>query len=161
MEINYKISKTKKLSISAIVIALYVVIMTFTQSFAFGSIQVRIATCIYALAYLFPFLVLPLGLSNLLSNMIMGGLGFFDIFGGGFVGVLTSLLVYSVRKYNLNIFLIAIPIILIPGLIVPIWLSALLNIPYAPLATSLCIGQVIPGILGAYIVKILKPKIGA
>ena len=158
---NLKISKTNKLATSAIVIALYVVIMIVTQSFAFGSVQIRVATCLYAFAYLFPFLVLPLGLSNLLSNMMLGGFGFFDIVGGGFVGILTAFLVYCVRKFNLNIFLIAIPIILIPGLIVPIWLSALLNIPYVALATSLCVGQIIPGILGAYLVKILQPKIGA
>ncbi|WP_455537824.1 QueT transporter family protein [Terrisporobacter sp.] len=161
MEINYSISKTNKLSISAIVIALYVVIMAVTQSFAFGAIQIRIATSLYALSYLFPFLVLPLGLSNLLSNMVLGGFGFFDIVGGFIVGVLTSLLVYGVRKYKLNVFLTAIPIILIPGLIVPIWLSALLNLPYIPLAASLLIGQIIPGILGSFLVKTLKPKIGA
>ena len=77
MEIT--MSKTKKLTISAIVIALYVVIMTITQSFSFGAIQIRLATSLYALAYIFPFLVLPLGLSNLLSNMLLGGLSIFDI----------------------------------------------------------------------------------
>lgn len=156
MEINLNMSKTKKLTTSAIVIALYVVIMTVTQSFAFGAVQIRIATTLYALAYLFPFLVLPLGLSNLLSNIILGGLGFFDIVGGGLVGVLTALLVYFVRKYKLSVYLIALPIIFIPGLIVPIWLSAILHVPYGPLALSLCLGQIVPGLLGAYLVKFLK-----
>lgn len=156
MEINLNMSKTKKLTTSAIVIALYVVIMTVTQSFAFGAVQIRIATTLYALAYLFPFLVLPLGLSNLLSNIILGGLGFFDIVGGGLVGVLTALLVYFVRKYKLSVYLVALPIIFIPGLIVPIWLSAILHVPYGPLALSLCLGQVIPGLLGAYLIKFFK-----
>ena len=158
MEIT--MSKTKKLTISAIVIALYVVIMTITQSFSFGAIQIRLATSLYALSYIFPFLVLPLGLSNLLSNMLLGGLSIFDILGGGFVGILTALLVYCVRKYKLNITLTILPIILIPGLIVPIWLSMILNVPYSALATSLCLGQVIPAILGSFLIKALKDKIG-
>ena len=69
------LSKTQKLTLSGAVMAIYIVIMYVTQSFAFGQYQVRIATAIYGVAYLFPFLVVPLGLSNLLSNMIMGGLG--------------------------------------------------------------------------------------
>lgn len=158
MEIT--MSKTKKLTISAIVIALYVVIMTITQSFSFGAIQIRLATSLYALAYIFPFLVLPLGLSNLLSNMLLGGLSIFDILGGGFVGILTALLVYYVRKYKLNITITILPIIFIPGLIVPIWLSMILNVPYSALATSLCLGQVIPAILGSFLIKALKDKIG-
>ena len=158
MEIT--MSKTKKLTISAIVIALYVVIMTITQSFSFGAIQIRLATSLYALAYIFPFLVLPLGVSNLLSNMLLGGLSIFDILGGGLVGILTALLVYCVRKYKLNITLTILPIIFIPGLIVPIWLSMILNVPYSALATSLCLGQVIPAILGSFLIKVLKDKIG-
>lgn len=158
MEIN--MSKTKKLTISSIVIALYVVIMVITQSFAFGAVQVRLATSLYALSYIFPFLVLPLGLSNLLSNMLLGGLSIFDIVGGGFVGVLTALLVYGVRKYKLNTYLTILPIVFIPGLVVPIWLSAILNVPYSALAISLCLGQVIPAILGSFLIKLLKNKIG-
>lgn len=160
MELSNRISRTKKLTVSGIVIALYVVIMIVTQSFAFGAIQVRIATTLYALAYLCPFLVLPLGLSNVLSNLLLGGLGIFDIIGGGLVGIITSLLVYGIRKYKLNAYLMILPIIFVPGLIVPIWLSILLNIPYIPLACSLCLGQVIPAVLGTFLVKALNKRIG-
>ena len=53
-----------------------------------------------------------------------------------------------------------LPIIFIPGLIVPIWLSMILNVPYSALAVSLCLGQVIPAILGSFLIKVLKDKIG-
>ena len=158
MEIT--MSKTRKLTISAIVIALYVVIMVITQSFAFGAIQIRLATSLYALSYIFPFLVLPLGLSNLLSNMLLGGLSIFDIVGGGLVGILTAILVYGVHKYKLNTYLTILPIIFIPGLIVPIWMSMILHVPYSALAISLCLGQVIPAILGSILINLLKNKIG-
>ncbi|ADL50961.1 QueT transporter family protein [Clostridium cellulovorans] len=159
MELRSGVSKTKKLAISGIVMALYVVIMIVTQGFAFGPIQVRIATTLYALAYIYPFLVLPLGLSNVLSNML-GGLGPFDIIGGGLVGIIASLLVYSIRRYRINTFAIILPIIFVPGLVVPIWLTGLTHVPYKALAISLCLGQVIPAVLGAALVKTLKGKIG-
>lgn len=154
-----KMSMTKKLTISGIVIALYVVIMLLTQSFAFGQYQIRIATALYALSAIHPFLILPLGLSNLLSNMLMGGLGVFDIVGGFGVGIITASLVYLIKRLKLNEWLVVLPITFIPGLIVPIWLSYLFKIPYGALALSVCIGQIIPALLGVILVKQLKEKI--
>lgn len=146
----------KKITISALIIAIYVVVMYITQGFAFGQYQIRVATSLYALSYVYPFLVLPLGLANFLSNTIMGGLGIFDMLGGAVAGILTAGIVYLIRKYELNEWLIAVPIIFIPGLLVPVWLSYLLNLPYTALAISICIGQIIPGLLGVIIAKKLK-----
>lgn len=151
---NKDISNTKKLTISGIVIAIYIVIMFFTQNFAFGQYQVRIATSIYALAAIYPFLIIPLGLANFLSNTIMGGLGIFDMVGGFIVGILTSYACYRLAK--INIILVAIPIILIPALVVPIWLSYLINVPYIALAISIGVGQIIPGIIGVLLIKFLR-----
>ena len=138
------------------VVALYIVLMFATQGFAFGAYQVRIATSLYSLSYLFPFLIIPLGIANLLSNTLMGGLGIFDIVGGISVGVITSTLVYFIRRFKLNQLLVAVPIIFGPGLIVPIWLSPILGLPYSVLAISLCIGQLLPGIVGVILIKQLE-----
>lgn len=146
----------KKLTISALVIAIYIVIMYLTQGFAFGQYQIRLATSLYAFSYIYPFLIIPLGISNFLSNTIMGGLGPLDMIGGILVGIITSGLVYLIRKFKLNQWLIVLPIIFVPGLLVPVWLSYLLNAPYKVLAVSLCIGQIIPAVLGAVLVKQLK-----
>lgn len=156
---NSSVSYVRKITISGIVMSLYIAIMFFTQGFAFGQYQIRIATSIYGLSAIYPFLIVPMGLSNLLSNMLMGGLGIFDIVGGLFVGVLTSGIVYLIKKYKLNDWLIALPIILVPGLVVPIWLSILINVPYKILAPSIVIGQIIPGIVGVILVKHLRNKI--
>lgn len=153
------VSAIRKVAISGIVMALYITIMIFTQGFAFGQYQVRIATSIYGLSAIYPFLIVPLGLSNLLSNTLMGGLGIFDMAGGFMVGVITASLVYLIKRYKLNDWFIAIPIIFVPGLIVPTWLSYILHIPYAILAASLVIGQIIPGIVGVILVKQLRNKI--
>ena len=150
------LSKTQKLTISGAVMAVYIVTMYLTQSFAFGQYQVRIATAIYSAAYLFPFLVVPLGLSNLLSNMIMGGLGVFDIVGGGLVGLATAGACAWLGKRKKPSWLVALPIALIPALVVSIWLSALLGVPYPAMAASLLVGQAICGAVGALLVSALR-----
>ena len=77
MNKKIEMSKTKKVTISAIIMAVYVVVMMITQGIAFGFLQIRVATAIYSTAYLFPFLILPLGLSNSISNMLLGGMEIF------------------------------------------------------------------------------------
>lgn len=145
---------TKKITISGVVIAIYIVIMLLTQSFAFGQYQVRVATSLYALAAIHPFLIIPLGAANLLSNTIMGGLGPLDMIGGCVAGLLTSTACYYLKK--INVMLVALPILLIPTLLVPIWLSYLLGVPYLVLVISVGIGQILPSVLGVLIVKYLE-----
>ena len=151
-----KMNKTHKLALSGMVMAVYIVVMYLTQSFAFLQYQVRIATAIYALAYLFPFLVLPLGVSNLLSNLLMGSLGVLDIVGGGIVGVLTALCCALIRRFKLSEWLLVVPVTLIPAFGVSAYLSGLLNLPYWALASSLLVGQFISGVVGVLLVKALK-----
>lgn len=151
------LSATQKLTISGLMMALYIVVLYTTQSFAFGPYQIRIATSLYAVSYLCPFLIIPMGLANLLANLLFGGLGILDILGGGIVGLVTTGLIVLIRRFHWNMALIAIPIIAVPGLGVAVWLSYLLRLPYPALALSLCIGQTVPGICGALLVKALYP----
>ena len=150
------LSKTQKLTISGAVMAIYIVVMYFTQSFAFGQYQVRVATAIYGVAYLFPFLVVPLGLSNLIANMVMGGLGVFDIVGGGLVGLLTAGCCALLGRRKLSAWLVALPVALIPALAVPLWLSRLIGVPYWALVVSLLVGQAVAGVVSALLVNALK-----
>lgn len=150
---------SRKIAISGMVAAAYIVVMLLTQSVAFGQFQIRIATALYALSALYPFLIIPLAISNLLSNLLMGGLGLADTIGGGFVGLVTASLTYLVARARLNDWLIVLPIILCPGLLVPIWLSYLIPVPYNVLAVSILVGQVIPAITGVILVKQLRDKL--
>ena len=90
----------QKLVLSALCIALYIVVMMCTQTFAFGQYQIRIATALYGLSALFPFLVLPFGLANMLSNTIMGGLGVLDMVCGGLVGIATTALIVFAKRHG-------------------------------------------------------------
>lgn len=148
------IISTKALASSGITIAVYIVLMYLTQSFSFGQYQMRLATSLYALAAIHPFLILPLGLANLLSNALFGGLGLFDIVGGFIAGALTALSCRYVRK--ISMWLTGLPILIIPTLLVPAWLSYLLGVPYAALVLSVGIGQIAPAILSVLIVRYLE-----
>ena len=154
--VKENMSKVQKLTVSDMVMALYVVVLYFTQSFSFGAYQIRIATALYALAYLFPFLVLPLGFANFIANFLFGGLGLLDWFGGCFVGIIVTAIIVLIRRKGWSRWLMILPIILVPGLGVPSYLSYLLHVPYSVLATSLCIGQSVPAVCGVVLVNVLQ-----
>lgn len=156
MENIERMSRVQKLTFSAMVMALYIVILYFTQSFSFGAYQIRIATSLYALSYLFPFLVFPLGLANFISNMFFGGFGIVDMVGGCLVGIVASGCIVLIRRRKWNRMLIAVPIVLVPGLGVATYLSYFLNLPYPVMALNLCIGQLIPSVVGVILVKALE-----
>ena len=151
---------TRKLTISAMVVALYIVVLYVTQSVSFGAYQIRIATSLYALAYAFPFLVTPMGIGNLISNF---GLGILDMMGGFGVGILTTGIIVGMRKLGLSAWWAILPIIFVPALCVPLWLSPLLGLPYWPLVLNLIVGQTIPAVLGSVLVKALisRPSMAA
>ena len=132
----------QKLVFSALCIALYIVVMMCTQTFAFGQYQIRIATALYGLSALFPFLVLPFGLANVISNTVMGGLGLPDIIGGGLVGVATTGLIVLAKRAGCGNWIV--------------WLAPLLNLPYWLLASSLLVGQCISGIASFMLVSALE-----
>ncbi len=149
-----EVSRVMKITISGIVIATYVVVMFLTQSFAFGQYQIRIATSIYALASIYPFLIVPLGLANFMSNTLMGGLGLPDMIGGFIVGIITAFSCFYLRK--ISIYFVALPILIFPTILVPIWLSYLLHIPYLVLVINIGLGQILPSIVGVFIVRYLE-----
>ena len=152
-------SRYTKLTLSGIYIAMFIVIMMCTQSFAFGQYQIRIATALYGLSALFPFLIVPAALANVISNTIMGGLGMLDIIGGGIVGLLTTSIIAYGKQKGCGNWLVLLAVTLVPGLLVPTWLAPLLQLPYWVLASSLLVGQGICGIVSMLLVGALE-KLG-
>lgn len=150
------LSQTQKLTISALCMALYLVVMLCTQSFAFGQYQVRIATALYGLSAIFPFLVIPFGLVNVIANALMGGLGPLDMIGGGLVGIATTLIIVYAKCHHMGNWVVMLSITLIPGLGVPVWLSLLLDLPYWLLASTVLVGQLISGVAGMVLVTALE-----
>ncbi len=147
---------TPKMAIAGLCIALYIVVMVCTQSFAFGQYQIRIATALYSLSAIFPFLILPFGIANVISNTVMGGLGVLDIVGGFIVGILTTAIIAYGKRKGCGNWIIWLAITFVPGLCVPMWLSMLLNLPYWLLASSILVGQCISGFAGMLLVTALE-----
>jgi uncharacterized membrane protein len=107
-------TKTQKLTISAVCMGLYLMVMLCTQSFAFGQYQIRIATALYGLSAIFPFLILPFGFVNMASNLIMGGLGPLDMIGGGLMGLLTTSAIVLGKRLGFSNWIVAVAITFIP-----------------------------------------------
>ena len=151
---NY--TQTQKVTIAGIAIALYIVMMMCTQTFAFGQYQVRIATAMYGLSAIFPFLIVPFGVANVISNTLMGGLGPLDMIGGGIVGILTTSVIVLAKRFGCGNWCILLAITLIPGLGVPVWLSIILDLPYWLLASTVVVGQFVCGLAGMALVTALE-----
>lgn len=154
---EHSITGTKKLTFSAMMAAVYIAVMLLTQGFAFGEFQVRIATSLYALSYLFPFLAVPLALANSLSNVI-GGLGILDIVGGLVVGLVVGGAVVAIRAVGLPPWCVFFPVAFGPGLIVPLWLTRIIGVPYWALVASISVGQLTPAVVGCVLIYALSKR---
>lgn len=149
-------NNTQRLTISAISIAMYLALMISTQGFAFGQYQVRIATALYGLSAIFPFTIPAFTIANFVSNTVMGGFGMVDAIGGAIVGLLTTGLIVLAKRQGLGNWVLIPIITFVPGLIVPIWLSYFLPVPYWVLVSSLVVGQFVCGVVSYFLINALE-----
>ena len=149
-------NNTQRLTISAISIAMYLALMIGTQGFAFGQYQVRIATALYGLSAIFPFTIPAFSLANFVSNTVMGGFGLVDAIGGAIVGLLTTGLIVLAKRQGLGNWVLIPIITFVPGLIVPIWLTYFLPVPYWVLVSSLVVGQFVCGVVSYFLINALE-----
>ena len=149
-------NNTQRLTISAISIAMYLALMIGTQGFAFGQYQVRIATALYGLSAIFPFTIPAFSIANFVSNTVMGGFGLVDSIGGAIVGLLTTGLIVLAKRQGLGNWVLIPIITFVPGLIVPIWLSYFLPVPYWVLVSSLVVGQFVCGVVSYFLINALE-----
>lgn len=149
-------NNTQRLTISAISIAMYLALMIGTQGFAFGQYQVRIATALYGLSAIFPFTIPAFTIANFVSNTVMGGFGLVDAIGGAIVGLLTTGLIVLAKRQGLGNWVLIPIITFVPGLIVPIWLTYFLPVPYWVLVSSLVVGQFVCGVVSYFLINALE-----
>ena len=144
-----KVVDIKKITLGGIIMSLYIVLTGVFASLSFGAIQIRVANCLYGLALPFPYLVIPMTLSVVLSNLIFGGLGMIDIICGSLT---TFVVTYTISKCKKPILIIPI-IIFGVGLGVALYLSKLIQVPFLILFIQIALGQVIPAVISYVIVK--------
>ena len=102
-------------------------------------------------------MVVPLCLANAIANSI-GGQRNIEDDARNCASFLATGSIYLIRKIKLSSWFIVLPILLVPSLVVPIWLSALLKLPYVALVINLILGQLVPAILGAVLVHELAKR---
>ena len=66
-----------------------------------------------------------MGIGNLISNFLFGGLGILDMMGGFGVGVLTTGIIVGMRKLGLSAWWVMLPIVFVPALCVPLWAQSI------------------------------------
>ena len=147
-----KVVDMKTITLGGIIMSLYIVLTGVFASLSFGAIQIRIANCLYGLTLPFPFLVIPLTLSVVLSNLIFGGLGIIDIVFGSLT---TFIVTYMISKCKKTILIIPIIIFGVGGGIA-LYLSKLIQVPFSVLFIQIALGQVIPSILSYIIVRRIR-----
>ena len=125
------LSHVQKLTFSGLMIALYVTVLYLTQSFSFWRVPNPHRNEPVCAGVSVSVLVVPLGLANAIGN-IFGDWAYWIWCGGFAAGLATTGLEVLIRRANLPLWLCALPILLVPGLGVPIWLSYLLELPYWP-----------------------------
>lgn len=126
---------TKYLTKASLIAALYIVLVLIQMlpfpfiNLTFGPIQLRIAEGLALLSLVESAAIPGVFIGCLLSNLLLApysGFGLVDILGGSLVTLIAAYLTSKMKSKITGI----IPPVLLNGLIVSIWVSYFMNIPY-------------------------------
>jgi uncharacterized membrane protein len=132
-EWKYSLFNTRSLVKASLIGSLYCVIVLIFAPLSFGPVQIRIAESLTLLPYIWIEAVPGLFVGCVLANLI-GGFGILDVVFGSIATLIAAILT---RKMP-NVFLAAVPPVLVNMIIVGAYLAYLLDLPL--LSTSLYIG---------------------
>lgn len=124
---------TKSLVKASMIGSLYCVLVLVFAPLSYGPVQVRIAECLTLLPYLWIEAVPGLFVGCVLANLI-GGFGILDVVFGSVATLIAAILT---RKMP-NLFMAAVPPVLVNMIVVGAYLAFLLDLPF--LSTSIYIG---------------------
>lgn len=133
--------QSKRIAVNAIVAALYATLSLWLPATAFANY--RITTSLYALAAFRPDVIIGLSIGNALAGIPQGPI---DVVMGGLVGFVSSLACWYLQpRFS------PLAVLIVPTLLVPVWLSVLVSVPYLAVVTALIPGQAISALV-AYLV---------
>ncbi len=143
--------KTNFLTRASIIAAIYVVLVLIEAPFGpitYGPIQVRLAEGLTLLPLVEAAAIPGVFIGCLLSNLMLSfisPLGLVDIIGGSLVTLLAAYLTSKMKNKYLGI----LPPVILNGLIVSIWVSKYMNIPYLATVVTISLGELIAvGVFG-------------
>ncbi len=128
--------KTKSLVKAALIGSVYCVLVVIFAPISYGPVQIRIAESLTLLPYLWIEAVPGLFIGCLLANMI-GGFGIIDVV----FGSIATLLAAVITRKMPNLFLAAVPPVIVNMVIVGAYLSLLLDLPFIPTSLYIAVGQ--------------------
>ncbi|HML47257.1 MAG TPA: QueT transporter family protein [Clostridia bacterium] len=148
---------TRSLVIGAMIAALYVALTLLLQAISFGAIQLRVAEAMTLLPVLFPESIPGLFVGCLVANLL-GGYGIADIVFGSLATLLSALLTWKLRK---NLWLAALPPVLINAVVIGIMLYYVANAPLFLTMLTVGGGQALSVyVLGIPLLKVLQKHWG-
>ncbi|KNF09877.1 protein of unknown function DUF988 [Gottschalkia purinilytica] len=136
---------TKFITKASAIAAIYVILVLLEiplGTLAFGNIQIRIAEGLTLLPLIESAAIPGVFVGCIISNIILAsvsGLGAIDIIGGSLVTLIAAYITSKMPNKVLG----SLPPIILNGLIVSIWVSYFLNIPYLITSISIGIGELI------------------
>jgi uncharacterized membrane protein len=135
--------RVRKLTISAMIAAVYLVLTLIFYVTSFQPMQSRLAESITVLPYFTPLAIPGIFVGCILSNII-GGYGIWDVVFGSLASLLSGYLTYKLtfRKPKRK-WLAPLPPVLVNAVIVGIELSLLADAPLFATMLSVGIGQII------------------
>lgn len=139
---------------SAVIAAIYVVLILLFQPFSFGEIQVRVAEALTVLPFFTPAAIPGVTIGCLIGNLIGGNV--MDMIFGTLATLIGAAVSYAVRK---NQYLVPLPPIVSNALIIPWVLKYAYELPFSIpfLMLTVSIGEVLScGILGLVLLTALK-----
>lgn len=137
--------KTSFLTRAGIIAAIYVVLVLIEAPFGpitYGPIQIRISEGLALLPLVEAAAVPGVFVGCLLANLVLSfisPLGLVDIIGGSLVTLLAA---YLTRKMK-NKYLGILPPVILNGLIVSIWVSKYMSIPYVATVITISLGELL------------------
>lgn len=157
--------KTNFLTRASIIAAIYVVLVLIEAPFGpitYGPIQVRISEGLTLLPLVEAAAIPGVFVGCLLANLVLSfisPLGLVDIIGGSLVTLLAAYLTSKMKNKYLGI----LPPVILNGLIVSIWVSKYMNIPYIATVATISLGELLAvavfGNLTLYIYNRIKNHI--
>jgi len=138
---------TKASVIAAIYVILVVLEIPFGQ-LAFGPVQVRVAEALVLLPLIESAAIPGVFIGCLLANLILtftSGFGLIDVVAGSLVTLVSAYLTSKMPNKWLGI----LPPVVLNGLIVSIWVSYFIKIPYWPTVAGIAVGELVAvGVFG-------------
>lgn len=141
---------------AATIAAIYFVLSMALAPISYGLVQFRISEAMTILPLFTPAAIPGLFIGCMFAN-ILGGFGLIDIVFGSLTTLAAAYLTSKMR----NKYLAVLPPILLNALIIPIWVSSAMNVPYIIGVGTIGFGQFVSaGILGIVLASIFERVTG-